>query len=80
MVIKGKGAMAWKVTEQGERWETCVGITGLVREKTEKFSLWFLYFPLFIFDYIYEVLVTHLTFRIVNIHQQQIFKNQISVM
>lgn len=35
MVIKGKGAMAWKVTEQRK---TCVGIIGLVREKTEKFS------------------------------------------
>lgn len=36
MVMKGKWAMAWKVTEQGEWWEVYVSITGLVRGKTVK--------------------------------------------
>lgn len=62
--------MAWKVTERGERWGTCMCIKGLVREKTEKL---FQCFPHFMIDCTYEVLVPHLTFRgIVNIHPQQV--------
>lgn len=74
--------MTRKVTEQGERWEACVGIIGLVRGKTVQKNTFngFSVFPSFMIDCIYEVLVPHLTFKgIVNIHLQKIFKNQISI-